>query len=284
MDSPENVGIKDQNKTKGQLLRELRVLRQRVTDLEHARFVAQSTSSLKLDFLSALSHELRTPLNIIMGYNDLLLAGDLGSLSQEQQDVLKRVDRNARELLDLIATAVDVARLESGRLPLDLREIKLAALLTEMEAETRERSQRTGLRFSWHVTPRLPLVTTDPTKFKIALRNLLGNLGKAPEIGKVIVNAHPYSQGVEISVTDTGIDLEPAALPLTFAASHQSQPAKPDLFRHQSSLDLKLSLVRRLLDLLGGTFLVESSIGQGSTFRVRVPTTIGAELIAGPGH
>ena len=273
--------MKDQQKTKGQLLKELRVLQQQIIDLEHARLVVQTTSPLKLDFLSSLSHELRTPLNIIMGYNDLLLAGDLGSLSQEQQDVLKRVDRNARELLDLIATAVDVARLESGRLPLDLKEVELAVLLAELEAETRERSQRTGLHFSWQVPSRLPLVTTDPAKFKIALRNLLSNLGQTSEIREVAINAHPYSEGVEICVIDTGVDLEPSALPLTLAASPQT---KSDLFCHQSSLDLKLSLVRRLLDLLGGAFLVESTVGHGSTFRVRIPTIIGAALVAEQGH
>jgi len=273
--------MKDQQKTKGQLLKELRALQQRISDLEHAGLTAQSASALKLDFLSALSHELRTPLNIIMGYNDLLLAGDLGSLSQEQQDVLKRVDRNARELLDLIATAVDVARLESGWVPLDLRETEIATILAEMETETRERSQRTGLHFSWHVPPHLPLITTDPAKFKIVLRNLLSNLGRAAEIREVIVYAHPYGEGVEICVTDTGVELEPSALPLTLAAAPQ---AKSDLFRHQNSFDLKLSLVRRLLDLLGGTFVVESTNGHGATFHVRIPTIVGAALVAARGH
>jgi signal transduction histidine kinase len=98
---------------------------------------------------------------------------------------------------------------------------------------------------------------------------------------EVIVNVRPYSEGVEICVTDTGVELEPSALPLTLAAVPQTES---DVFRHQSSLDLKLSLVRRLLDLLGGTFLVESMNGHGSMFRVRIPTIAEAESVAERGH
>jgi PAS domain S-box-containing protein len=243
--------------------------------LENARLLEQAehANRLKSDFLATMSHELRTPLNIIMGYSDLLLSGAFGDLTDEQTNILKRVDRNANELFELITTTLDVGRLESGRVPLQLQLVDLPALIAEIAAETQEQCQQKGLRFSSVISPHLPQLETDPLKLKVVIKNLLGNAVKFTETGSVSVAAHPHNQGIEICVSDTGIGIAPEAMALIFEPFRQLEN---HLTRRHSGVGLGLYIVRRMLELLGGTVEVESVVGRGSTFRMRLPTTIGA--------
>ena len=243
--------------------------------LENARLLEQAehANRLKSDFLATMSHELRTPLNIIMGYSDLMLSGAFGDLTDEQTNILKRVDRNANELHELITSTLDVGRLESGQVPLQLQTIDLPALLAEIAAETQERCQEKGLLFSSLVSPHLPPVETDPLKLKVVIKNLIGNAVKFTETGCVSVAAHPQNEGIEICVSDTGIGIAPDAMNIIFEPFRQLES---HLTRRHSGVGLGLYIVRRMLDLLGGTVQVESVVGRGSTFRVRIPTTIEA--------
>src|SRR5213078_3931236 len=140
---------------------------------------------LKSDFLATMSHELRTPLNIIMGYNELLLDAGYGSLTAEQTDILKRMERSARALRELIDATLDVGRLETGRLPLDLKKIVIAELIQELQGETQDLQEQSGLTFIWQVAPALPPLYTDQTKLKVVLKNLIGNAVKFTEEGSV---------------------------------------------------------------------------------------------------
>src|SRR6185295_192534 len=96
-----------------------------------------SAHRVKSDFVANMSHELRTPLNVIMGYNELLGEGGFGELSAEQRDVVERVGRRSRELLELINVTLDLSRIEAGSVPLAVCELNVAMLLHELEAETR---------------------------------------------------------------------------------------------------------------------------------------------------
>ena len=243
--------------------------------LENARLFeqAEQANRLKSDFLATMSHELRTPLNIIIGYSDLLLSGAFGDLTDEQTNILKRVDRNANELHELISSTLDVGRLESGQVPLQLQIVDLSALLAEIEVEAQERCQQKGLRFSTVVSPYLPQLETDPLKLKVIIKNLVGNAVKFTETGSIHVVVHPQNEGVEICVSDTGIGIAPDAMTIIFEPFRQLES---HLTRRHGGVGLGLYIVRRMLDLLGGTVQVESVVGRGSTFRVRIPTTIGA--------
>jgi signal transduction histidine kinase len=215
-----------------------------------------------------MSHELRTPLNIILGYHSLLLDETFGALSGEQHDAVERADRNARALLELISSTLDMSRLQSGRLPLDLRQFHLAALLDELEAETRDLNRKPGVRLAWEPPPALPPLYSDPAKMKVVLKNLIGNAVKFTDTGIIMVRAAAARDGVEICVLDTGSGIADEHLALIFEPFRQADGS------HRGGVGLGLYIVRRLLDELGGSVEVESALGHGSTFRVWVPLQV----------
>jgi PAS domain S-box-containing protein len=229
---------------------------------------AEAANRAKSEFLAIVSHELRTPLTRIMGYNDLLLEGMFDDLTTEQTDTLQRVNKNAKELLDLINTVLDLSCLEAGRLPIELKEVGVAELIKEVKAETQEMREQSSLEFEWKVDEDVPPIRTDPRKLKMVVRNLIDNAVKFTEKGRITTDTRGYGGGVEISVTDTGIGIPPKALPIIFEPFRQLDNSTT---RHYKGTGLGLHVVKRLLELLGGTITVESKVGQGSTFRIWVP-------------
>src|SRR5262249_50387029 len=151
--------------------------------LLRAKEEAEAADRAKTEFLATMSHELRTPLNTIWGYTQLFLSETLGPLTSDQMEVLQRVDKNAKELLDLISAVLDVSRLEAGRLPVNLREVRVAELLQEVEAETQEIRRQTNVASVWKVQKGLPPLCTDPGKLKVVIKNLIGNAVKFTEKG-----------------------------------------------------------------------------------------------------
>ncbi len=231
-----------------------------------AREQAESVSRLKSDFLSIMSHELRTPLISIIGYNDLLLDGVAGSLNQEQIDALKRVDNDSKRLLELINSILDLSQLEARSA--ELKEVSVSDLIREVESETQSLREKSALNFVWRVEPELPLLRTDPAKLKIVLKNLISNAIKFTEEGSVIVDGHSHNGGVEFGVIDTGIGIAPEDLPIIFEPFRQ---AESPLTRRHGGVGMGLYTAKRLIESLGGSIEVESEVGRGSTFRIRIP-------------
>jgi signal transduction histidine kinase len=238
--------------------------------LLRAKEEAEAADRAKTEFLATMSHELRTPLNTIWGYTQLFLSEALGALTSDQLEVLRRVDKNAKELLDLISAVLDVSRLEAGRLPVDLREVRVAELLQEVEAETQEIREQTSVASVWKVQKGLPPLCTDPGKLKVVIKNLIGNAVKFTEKGSITVDVHSYDSGIEIDVIDTGVGISADELAVIFEPFRQLESAKTRRF---GGTGLGLHIVKRLLELLGGRITVESEVGRGSTFHVRVPTS-----------
>jgi signal transduction histidine kinase/CHASE3 domain sensor protein len=238
--------------------------------LEHARVAEElaRVNRVKSDFVATMSHELRTPLNIIIGYNDLLQEGEFGPLTAEQRDTLRRMDKSAVSLLELINATLDLSRLDAGQVPLALAGVEVRDLVGEVEVETREQRQKPGVAFGWTIAAQLPPLYTDPLKLKIVLKNLISNAVKFTEQGSVVVDVRPSGTGVEFVVTDTGVGVPAEVLPIIFEPFRQGE--RP-LTRRFGGVGLGLYIVRRLLDLLGGTITVESRVGQGSTFRAWLP-------------
>jgi signal transduction histidine kinase len=238
--------------------------------LAHANLFAtlQEANRLKDDFLGTMSHELRTPLNIIIGYSSLLLEETFGPLAAPQTNILYRLEKAARELLDLINATLDLSRLQSRRIPSILSAVNVTELLAELEAESQSLPQKSAVQLLWHTPPALPTLNTDRVKLKMVLKNLITNALKFTENGTVTISISALKDGVEFSVSDTGIGLPQEALSLIFEPFQQidSSPS-----RRYGGVGLGLYIVQQLLRLLGGTISVESEVGKGSCFRVWVP-------------
>jgi len=235
---------------------------------EHiAREQAESADRIKSDFLSIVSHELRTPLVSIIGFNDLLLDGVAGKLSEEQADALKKIGNNSKKLLELINAILEFSRLEAESV--EIKEIKVSDLLKEIESETKSLISETGLNFVWNTVPDLPLHRTNPAKLKVVIKNLINNAVKFTEKGSVTVDVNKSDGGIEISVSDTGIGIAQENLPVIFEPFRQIENP---LTRRRGGVGLGLYIVKKLVEILGGTIQVESEVGKGSTFHVWIPT------------
>ncbi|MBI3799883.1 MAG: response regulator [Deltaproteobacteria bacterium] len=237
-------------------------------ELFKAKEAAEAADRAKTEFLATMSHELRTPLNAILGYTQLFLSDTLGALTADQHYALQRIDKNAKALLDLISAVLDVNRLKAGRLPVEIKEVRVAELLQEVEAETQEIRAQANVVSIWNVERELPPLHTDPGKLKVVMKNLIGNAAKFTEKGSITVDVHGDEDGIEIDVIDTGVGIPAHELPVIFEPFRQLANAKT---RQVGGTGLGLHIVKQLLELLGGRIAVESEVGHGSTFHVWVP-------------
>jgi len=241
--------------------------------LENARLVEEleRANRVKSDFVATMSHELRTPLNVIIGYNELLLAGSFGDLTGEQSEPLERADRNAKELLELIDATLDLSRLDQQSLPLNIMQIELAPLIEEVARETASFAEKPAVELRCEVARNLPPVNSDPVKVRMVLKNLLTNAFKFTARGSVTVSVDSLDGGVEFVVADTGIGMDKESQKIIFEPFRQIDSSDTRRYR---GAGLGLHIVDRLLKVLGGTIAVTSELGQGSTFRVWLPRNL----------
>jgi PAS domain S-box-containing protein len=228
----------------------------------------EQANQLKEEFIGSVSHELRTPLHIIIGYTELLHDQTFGSLNDQQQHTLDRINLSARELLDLINTTLDLSRLQSRQvLPLR-QQVDIASLFADLEADVRQLTQHSSVTIDWRIARDLPVFFTDPIKLRMILKNLLTNALKFTEQGDVTVSAEHRGNSIILSVRDTGIGIAPEALPFIFEPFRQADSSST---RRKKGVGLGLYIVRQLVELLGGTVSVTSTLGKGSTFQVTIP-------------
>jgi signal transduction histidine kinase len=236
--------------------------------LDNAHLIDQLTAAnrLKTEFVATMSHELRTPLNVITGYTDLLDEGAFGSLTSEQRDIVGRVRQSAFVLLELVNTTLALGRLEAGREPLALGEVRLADVMGEVARE-QEALAPPEVTLAWHVDPAVA-VLSDRSKVKTILKNLVGNALKFTKRGQVDVEAAWHEGVLRLVVRDTGVGIAKDQLDIVFDMFRQVDGSPTRRF---GGVGLGLHIVKRLTELLGGGVSVESEIDRGTRFLVRIP-------------
>jgi PAS domain S-box-containing protein len=234
--------------------------------LRRQAFQLEQASAMKSQFLANVSHELRTPLNAIMGYTHLMLEGVSGEMTRPQQDKLLRVDANARHLLAVINDLLDIARIESGKMPVQRECVVLPELIDEVMTEVEPVIAGTRLKVTRSLSPKLPRIETDRQKVKQIVLNLLSNALKFTPEGAVAIRLEYDRKADEISVavSDTAEENQKTI----FEAFEQ---ANSSYARRQGGTGLGLSICRRLAHLLDGRITLVSRLGEGSTFTLFLP-------------
>ena len=238
-----------------------------VTDLTHERTerVLRESNRLKDEFLATLSHELRTPLNVILGWTRMLLADHLNEGTRRH--ALELIDRNAQAQAQLVNDLVDMSRMTTGKLRVELESLPLVPVLEATLESVRPAADAKDLAIhtSWRVQD--ANVLADATRLQQVLWNLLSNAVKfTPNGGWISVSAERVDRYIRIEVTDTGIGIDPAFLPHVFDRFRQADSATT---RRYGGLGLGLAIVHDLVRLHGGDVEVRSpGPGAGATFTV----------------
>jgi CheY-like chemotaxis protein/nitrogen-specific signal transduction histidine kinase len=235
----------------------------------------QQASQYKSDFLANMSHELRTPLNSSLILAKLLADNRDGNLSAEQVKFAETIHAAGNDLLALINDILDLSKIEAGKMEVRPERVRVSQLLENLSRTFQPVAGQKGLTYQAHAAPGAPeVLETDPQRLEQILKNLLGNALKFTEQGEVTleVRAAPGAQ-VAFSVRDTGIGISPQQQEMIFEAFRQADGTTN---RKYGGTGLGLSISRELARLLGGELSVESEVGRGSIFTVRVPLVYNA--------
>jgi signal transduction histidine kinase len=235
-----------------------------------AREEAEAANRAKDEFLATLSHELRTPLNAILGWSRLIAGGNLDPAAMQR--AVEIIDRNVKLQAQLIEDLLDISRIITGKLKLDLRGVRLAQVLDAAADTVRSAADAKEIRMEVDVSRAPRLVVCDAARLQQIVWNLLSNAVKfTPNGGHILVRAEEGGDSVSISVTDNGTGIQPDFLPHVFERFRQQDSATT---RAHGGLGLGLAIVKHLTELHGGLVSAHSEgEGTGATFRVTLPLT-----------
>lgn len=240
---------------------------------------------LKTEFIGTMSHELRTPMTAIKGFTQLLAMGGLGPVNDTQREFLSTIQNNAERMISMINDVLDITKIETGSIDLDLRPIHLAEALSSVVSDLQNLINGRGHTLSVNVPTTLPLVHADTSRLHQVLSNLLSNAAKyTPQGGEIWVDAHEVTNEnlsdqargrvskdvryVQVQIRDTGIGIAENELNLIFERFYRTEN---QLKVEAGGTGLGLSLVKPLVELLGGCIWVDSVMGEGSTFTFILP-------------
>ncbi len=245
--------------------------------IENAVFAEEREANrIKDEFLSTLSHELRTPLNAILGWTQLL---KLEKLDDEVSHGLDVIDRNARAQTKLIEDLLDVSRITTGKLRINVKPISPAAVVEAAVDAIRPAAEQKRITLEMLLAPVATEVAGDPDRLQQVVWNLLSNALKFTHAGgKITVSLDQVQGQARIQVRDTGLGIDPSFLPHVFDRFRQADSSST---RTHGGLGIGLTIVRRIVELHGGTVMAESAgKDQGSTFTVKLPL-ISVRAVAG---
>jgi len=277
-----------------ELLKANTSLDDKVDELAQANMHLYEMNRLKSDFLATMSHELRTPLNSILGFSDVL--GSIEALDEKQRRYVQNIRTSGRMLLEMINDILDLAKIEAGKMEVSPRIFRLESVVSAQCDMARPMAEKKQIDVGFEVGPGLEQVEQDQAKVQQILANLISNAVKfTPEGGRIDVRAglegHLEGQKsdpgeIVLEVIDTGVGIAEEEQQSIFEKFRQGkvfQPGEDAMTREISGTGLGLSIVRELCRLLGGDIAVESQLGRGSRFTVRLPLRLTSDPSSGAG-
>jgi signal transduction histidine kinase len=248
-------------------------LDRKVDELAQANMALFEMNRLKSDFLATMSHELRTPLNSIIGFSEVLAASD--QLSERQRRYAANIQTSGKMLLSMINDLLDLAKIESGKMEVRTEDFSIRDICESLTNLVHPVADKKNIDLQCKLDEAIPLLSQDPGKLRQIVYNLLSNAIKfTPDGGRVTLQARCEGRNVVVEVSDTGIGIAEEDRDKIFEKFRQiGQPGRAEavLTREHQGTGLGLSIVKELTKLLGGDITLESRLGQGSTFTVRLP-------------
>ena len=254
-------------------------------ELEQEESRREELDRLKDEFVLTASHELRSPLTSVQGFAELLML-DRDSLTPRQRETVEIILDNCRHLVRLLNDLLDLARSDAGRLSIQPRPTEVAPLVADVVRTMRAQTEAGSQTLTEEVSPGLPLIEVEPDRIRQILVNLLTNAHEySPEGASIRVSARALGAEVEIDVTDDGPGIPTEQLERIFDRFTRGDAG---LTQRVGGTGLGLAISKSLVELHGGSISAESTFGEGSTFRVRLPVAptpaVGADGAEGPGR
>jgi signal transduction histidine kinase len=231
---------------------------------------AENLARLKSEFLNQVSHELRTPLAVIIGYVECITDGLYGGIEPKHQEILQVVAKQSSHLKNMIDQILIYSRLEAGKQPVRVEELNLTKIITEMKDTFDFLCRQKGIEMGWDLPTDPVPISSDLTRVKEVISNLIQNAVKYTDRGSVTVRmAKLSSDSLMVEVADTGMGISEHHLAGIFEPFMQAHKTSSEHSR--GGIGLGLSIVKKHLEQIKGTIHVESVLGKGSTFRIVLP-------------